>query len=245
MPQTNPSVFSGRRSESERISSVESICNDYDDTLPLPCEVEQEFLKHAGDGLTALAWLADRGLDPDKIGNAALIQYWCIWNPDTGRYRVLIYGPDHVGPKYPPALAVPIVEDGVFVDLLCISDDESFTRITCRTPWLGRENLSPEVVRLHAHPMDWLAAGCTGVCHIEPISRKAFKDLRKAPTIQCNDIHTALQAWDWAFDADRACFDAQQELERFDIDDTPGNIRCYFEDEVKWRTRHIERESTQ
>jgi hypothetical protein len=47
--------------------------------------------------------------------------------------------------------------------------------------------------------MDWLEAGCTGVCHIEPISRKALKDLRNVETIECNDIHTALEAWSWGY----------------------------------------------
>jgi hypothetical protein len=218
---------------------MESICN-FDDTLPLPDEVEREFLDNAGEELTALAWLEERGIDPAPIlkhvGKIALVQYWNIWNPDTGRYRFLIYMPDHVGPKYPPELAIPIIDDGKFVDLLFISDEMSFARATCRAPWLGRENLLLEVIRLHAHPMDWLEAGCTGACHIEPISRKALAELTDATTIECNDVHTALEAWDWAFGGD------PQELERFDIDDTPASIRAYFEDEVKWRKVHLARD---
>jgi hypothetical protein len=31
--------------------------------------------------------------------------------------------------------------------------------------------------------MDWIEAGCTGVCHIEPISRKALKELRSVPNV--------------------------------------------------------------
>jgi len=77
--------------------------------------------------------------------------------------------------------------------------------------------------------MDWLEAGCTGVCHIEPISRKALAELTDATTIECNDIATALDAWSWAFDAD------EDELSRFVIDDTPGNIRSYFEADARWR----------
>jgi Ser-tRNA(Ala) deacylase AlaX len=88
------------------------------------------------------------------------------------------------------------------------------------------------VVRLHAHPLDWLEAGCTGVCHIEPCSRKALKELHAAKTIQCNDIYTALQAWDWGFDADEA------EQGRFEIDDTPESISRYIEDEVNLRVLH-------
>jgi hypothetical protein len=212
----------------------------YDDTLPLPAEVEQQFLNLAGDDLTARAWLTDRGIDPtavvEHVGKMALIQYWNVWNPETGRYRFLIYTPNHIGPKYPHELAIPIIEGGNFVDLLFISDEMSFARTTCRAQWLGRENLTPPVVRLHAHPMDWLESGGTGACHIEPISRKALKDLRSATTIECNDIHTALEAWSWGFDAD------ENELARFDIDDSPYAIRSYFEDQVKWRTRHLAQE---
>jgi hypothetical protein len=93
----------------------------------------------------------------------------------------------------------------------------SCARATCRASWLG--NFEP-VVRLHAHPMDWLEAGCIGVCHIEPISRKALKELCRAEKIECNEIHTALEAWDWGFGSD------PQELARFSIDDTPFSIRC-------------------
>jgi hypothetical protein len=212
---------------------MESIC-DYDDTLPMPEEVEQEFFDKAGDNLTALAWLAERDIPASPfLENVRLIQYWSIWNPETGRYRFLIYGPGHVGPKCPPELAIPIIEKGVFVDLLFISDEMSYTRTTCRASWLGRENLALPVVRLHPHPMDWLEAGCTGVCHIEPCSRKALKDLRTAETIECNDVHAALEAWSWGFGA------KDDELARFSIDDTPSSIRCYFEDEVRWRTSRL------
>jgi hypothetical protein len=200
----------------------------FDDTLPQPAEVEREFLDSAGgDGLTALAWLADHGIDsvPER---AAVIQYAMVWTPETGRYRFLIYGPQHIGPKHAQELAVPIYEDGEFIDLLLISDHgTAFARATCRASWLG--SVAGPVVRLHAHPMDWLMAGCTGVCHIEPISRKALADLRGVETIQCNDIHTALEAWEWAFSAD------DNELVRFEIDDTASNIGSYFEAEFKWQ----------
>jgi hypothetical protein len=228
-----------RRSSGEGTLLMESIC-DYDDTLPLPDAVEREFLDKAGDDLTALAWLEERDIDSapvlKTVGKIALIQYCNIWNPETNRYRLLIYEPDHVGPKYPPELAIPIIEKGVFVDLLFISDDMSYTRTTCRTPWLGRENLLLPIIRLHSHPMDWLEAGCKGVCHIEPISRKALAELTDATTIECNDVYTALEAWDWAFGGD------YDELARFSIDDSPASIRLYFEDEAKWRTAYLARD---
>ncbi len=230
---------------------MESISDDNDygphspyDTLPLPAEVEREFIAHAGDDMTARAWLAERDIDPapilNHVGRIALVQYGTAWNPETGRYQFLIYGPDHVGPKRHPALAVPIVKGGEFIDLLLIRDfisldtdeacdDRSCETACCRASWLGRENLTGPVVRLHAHPLDWLEAACTGACHIGPVSRKALKDLAAAETIECNDIHTALNAWDWAFGGE------DDELARFSIDDSPFSIRSYFEDEVKWQ----------
>ena len=205
----------------------------YDDTLPLPDDVEREFLDHAGGDVNA--WFEQHDIAAAPIGVAPigkLIQYGMIWNPETGRYRFLIYAPDHIGPKHPPELAVPIFEGSVFVDLLFISDEMSFARATCRAAWLG--HFEP-VVRLHAHPMDWIESGCTGVCHIEPICRKALKELHAAKTIQCNDIGTALEAWDWGFGGD--------ELSRFSIDDTPFSIRSYFEAEAKWQVAVAESRS--
>jgi hypothetical protein len=170
-----------------------------DDTLPLPSDVERDFLDKTGDGLSAetATWLEERGIDPAPINTAALIQYGLIWNPHAGRYDFRIYGPEHIGPKRRPVLAVPIIERGEFVDLVLIGDGMSYCMVTCRTPWLGRENIAAQSVRLHAHPLQWLKAGCTGACHIALISRKALKELTDATTIECNDIHTALEAWDW------------------------------------------------
>jgi hypothetical protein len=202
----------------------------FDDTLPTPAEVEREFLESAGDGLTALAWLAGHGID-QASQHVALIQYGMVWTPESDRYRFLIYGPNHVGPKYPPELAIPITEDGKFVDLLFISDEMSVARATCRASWLGRENLAGPVVRLHSHPLDWLAADCAGVCHLESVSREALAELAAATTVECNDIHTALEAWDFGFGGE------DDALARFVIDDSPESIRSYFEGEVKWLTR--------
>ena len=199
----------------------------FDDTLPAAEEVEREFKARGGDKGAATKWLAGHGVDTSPP-QAALIQYGVAWTPDVGRYRFVIYGPEHVGPKYPPELAIPIYESDAFVDLLVIGDDQSWAMVTCRTPWLGRDNLAQPVVRLHAHPMDWLEAGCTGVCHIAPVSRKALKELTKYKTIECNDIETALEAWDWGFGS------AEAELARFEIDDTPHAIQAYYEDAVRW-----------
>jgi hypothetical protein len=200
--------------------------SDFDDTLPLAAEVEREFRDNAGDNLTAIAWLADHGIDSAPL-HAALIQYGIVLNPETGRFRFLIYGPEHVGPKCQPVLAVPLIENGAFTDLLLLSDDMSFETATYRASWLG--TVAGPVVRLHAHPLDWIEAGCTGVCHIAPISRKALKELRNAERIECNCIETALEAWDWGFGGE------DDELARFEIDDSAESIRGYFEDEAKWQ----------
>jgi hypothetical protein len=205
-----------------------------DDTLPLPADVEPEFLKHVGDGLSAetATWLEDRGIDPAPINSAALIQYGFIWNPSAGRYDFRVYDADHIGPKRRPVLAVPIIEGGEFIDLLLIGDDKSFEMVTHRAPWLGIENIK-ESVRLHAHPLQWLKAGCTGACHVALISRAALKDLRNIESIVCNDIGTALEAWSWAFDADEA------ELSRFEVDDTPVSINEYYERAARWHAIRV------
>lgn len=205
----------------------------FDDTLPLPDDVEQEFLGKGGDAPTVLAWLADHGVDTPPPPQAAVIQYGVVWNPETGRYRFFIHGPEHVGPKHPNELAVPIFEDGAFIDLLVINREMSFSMVTGRASWLGRENLALPVVRLHAHPMDWLDAGCAGVCHVEPISRKGLKELAQAKTIECDDIETALEAWDWGFGPDEA------ELARFEIDDTPHAIQAYYERAVRLHATRV------
>jgi hypothetical protein len=147
-PDFNPDSFSEEKNESYESIVMESL---FDDTLPLPADVERAFLEHAGDGLSATEWLEERGIDPAPIENAALIQSSLVWNSHAGRYDFLIYGPDHIGPKRRPALAVPIVENGQFIDLLLIgdfvsfddddSDDRYFETVCCRTPWLGRQNI--------------------------------------------------------------------------------------------------------
>ncbi|MDH2341548.1 hypothetical protein [Bradyrhizobium sp. SSUT77] len=202
--------------------------SSFDHTLPTAKEVEREFLGKAGDKDLAIAWLAGHGVEAPPLQHFALIQYGIVWTPEIGRYRFIIYAPGHVGPKYPHELAVPILEDGAFIDLLVIAEDQSFALVTCRASWLGRENLGQPVLRLHAHPMDWLQAGCTGVCHVAGISRKALKELAQAQTIECNDIETALEAWDWGFGAD------EDALARFEIDQPPQAIQAYYEREIRW-----------
>ncbi|WP_156162682.1 hypothetical protein [Bradyrhizobium sp. LTSP857] len=203
----------------------------FDDTLPPAEEVEREFLKHAGDKASAMTWLVEHGINTPPPPQAAVFQYGVVWTPEAGRYKFVVYSQDHV--EHPPELAVPIFENGKFIDLLVISDEMQFASITGRALWLGRENLALPVVRLHAHPMDWIEAGCTGACHVAPVSRKALKELAKAETIECSDIETALEAWDWGFASDEAA------LARFEIDDTPQAIQAYYEREVKWHAIRV------
>ncbi|WP_256807801.1 hypothetical protein [Bradyrhizobium sp. Bra64] len=205
----------------------------FDDTLPTAEEVEQEFQERAGDKAAAIKWLAEHGVNTTPPPQTALIQYGVVWTPETGRYRFVIYGSEHVGPKHPHELAVPIVENGTFIDLLVISGELHFASVTCRAAWLGRENLTLPVVRLHAQPMDWLKAGCTGACHIAPMSRKALNELAGAGIIECNKIETALEAWDWAFGADDA------ELARFEVDDKCEAIEAYYERQVSWHAELV------
>ncbi len=139
------------------------------DMLPLPAEVERAFHQHAGGDVNE--WFKDHGIDAAPIGK--LIQYGMVWNPDTERRDFKIYEPCHVGPKHPPELAIPVMKDGKFVDLLFISESMSVERATCRASWLG--TITP-TTRLHVHPLDWIESGCIGACHVEPISRKALKD---------------------------------------------------------------------
>lgn len=186
-----------------------------------------------GDKDSAIAWLVDHNVDAAPPQHVALIQYGAVWTPETGRYKFIIYPPEHVGPKHPHELAIPIFEDGAFIDLLVISREMSFAMVTGRALWLGRENLVLPLVRLHAHPMDWLEAGCAGVCHVEPISRKALKELAQAKTIECDDIETALEAWDWGLGSDEA------ELVRFEIFDTPLAIQAYYESLVRWHGARV------
>ncbi|MGY4502379.1 hypothetical protein ACVWYH_006336 [Bradyrhizobium sp. GM24.11] len=202
----------------------------FDDTLPAAEEVEREFKEHAGDNTAASKWLAEHGIDTAPPPQAAVIQYGVVWTPEFGRYRFVIYGSEHVGPR---ELAIPIFENGTFIDLLVISSEMHFASITGRAVWLGRENLTLPVVRLHAHPMDWIESACSGVCHIAPTSRKALKELAKAKTIECNDIETALEAWDWGFESD------DDALARFEINDTPRAIEAYYENLVRWHAAHV------
>ena len=100
------------------------------------------------------------------------------------------------------------------------------------------KNLTGPVVRLHAHPMDWLEAGCTGVCHIEPISRKALERPSHGQTgSNATTSIPRLEAWDRGFGGE------DDELKAFEIDDSPYTIRSYFEEQIKWRTSRMEAEA--
>jgi hypothetical protein len=116
-----------------------------------------------------------------------------------------------------------VLDAGLFVDLLVIDpDDLTFSLVCGRARWVGRDALAQRVVRLHRDPIDWLAAGCAGSCHVALISRKGLRELRSAEQILCDDVHTALEAWDWGFGAN------DKALSRFEVDAESWNIRDYF-----------------
>lgn len=129
----------------------------------------------------------------------------------------------------PNAAAFPVYRDGEIIDLLLVEIDAVETTLLCYdSDWLGHDALLEPVVRLHAKPLDWLASGCEGACHIRMTSRAALRDLSAAQTILCDNISVAMDVWDWAFDAD------ESELSRFEVDDTPENIRDFFRAEAAW-----------
>ena len=215
----------------------------FESALPFPAEVEQEFLAQALDATGASAWLTKLGIDArpivECVGSVALAQSSMIWDQSQSRYQFRIYCHQHIGPKYPFSFAIPVIEAETFIDLLMIDCNSfSFGTVCGRAKWLGRDEIGgDDVVRLHTHPMDWLAAGCRGVCHIEPISRDALKDLCSVHGIVCSDIHTALEAWDWSSSGD--C-----EVGRWVIDDAPENILAYFDKLADRRVRKALHELT-
>ena len=177
----------------------------------------------------AIAWLQKEEIDAEpiikRVGNIALVEHDFIWNPDTDSF-------DFVTGQY-TALAIPIVESGKTIDLLLIYDDYSY-RTVRGTPWVGRDSIR-NTVRLHADVFSWLAAGCTGCCHVALISRAALKELQQAAVIECNDITVALQAWDWGFGGD------DDALSKFVIDDTPETIEAYYASEVDYHAMMVMR----
>ncbi|WP_298883901.1 hypothetical protein [uncultured Bradyrhizobium sp.] len=120
------------------------------------------------------------------------------------------------------SLAVPIYDNGAFIDVLLVDDAFDTETVAGRAVWLGTIPCR-KPVRLHARPVDWLEAGCTGVCHIALVSRDGLRQLRKARVIECNDIGAALEAWDFGFGGD------ERKLGRFEIDDVPSSIAEYVD----------------
>ena len=51
-----------------------------DDTMPLPADVEREFMEKGHDQVSAIAWLAELEIDPEPVLEAA------------GRWALLICG---------------------------------------------------------------------------------------------------------------------------------------------------------
>ena len=198
------------------------------------------------DAGAGIEFLRDEGIDPAPVLAAVGAVKLLNTSNSTALYRPEL---DHSGTGVvhefanngPPAIAFPIIEDGRFVDLLLIgTNDFSFDTLLGETCWLGRDALTSATVRLHKHPLDWLDAGCTGVCHIAPFSRAEFAEFRGVERIECSDIHLAMEVLGWAFDGD------EDELKRFFIDDEPQNIREFFlqEEQFKAEVARINAERT-
>ena len=198
-----------------------------DDTLPPLDDVQAEFRDKAVDIAGAFEFLADLDIDADvvtsAVGKIALIEYAISWNPLAGRYQFAI------GEGEPDTLAVPILEGGQFVDLLLIADDLSFGTVCGGALWLGRDHLAAPVVRLHASPLDWLRGLLRGRLSYPPLQPARSEGASACAAYRCNDMTTALEAWDWAFGADDG------ELGRFDIDASPESIREYFDSQARYR----------
>jgi hypothetical protein len=217
---------------------------EVDDTLPVPSDVEREFLAKGTDQAGALAWLADLEIDPVPVvdfhdGHIALVD--ATINPDhsAGRNRFRIHCPDFIGPRYGQYFACAIRKRGAFIDLLMIDcDDYNVTTACLAATWLGNDEFhSSKTVRLHRDAIDWLEGGCGGVCHIARITKRALEDLRAFPSIECSHLPTALDAWEWGFGG------RKEELARFVIDAPPTAIRRYFEELARARAEMILKET--
>lgn len=211
------------------------MCNDLyllnDIPLPQPDQVESELARHGSTQLMAQAALADNGIDAPTLGVG---YFQSTIACDDERYSFEIYKPEHVGPKFPPDIAIEVREDGKLVDVILVDPDTHDVRaVTCRTKWLGKEQLSNSVIRLHRHPLDWLAAGGVGVCHIGLINRQPLKALQAADSILCDDMPTFLEAWEYGFSCD------MDSLSRFVIDAEPDHIRSYYERQAFFESRTV------
>ncbi|CEJ13408.1 hypothetical protein BN1110_03724 [bacterium YEK0313] len=180
--------------------------------LPVPIDVCAAFEAET-DTVGAHEWMLENDIDPGPViavlGDVKLID---VVSRDCPSWT---------------ALALPLRADGVFVDTLLIDTDTfEHLRICDAVDWLGEDNISG-TVRLHAAPVDWLRAGCAGCCSLHPYGRGHLRALRRADRIQCDDIRLALEAWEWGFGA------YDNDLARFDIDDLPENVACYFQRQAR------------
>lgn len=182
----------------------------------------------------AREWLRDNDIDPDPVfgalGSVKVVRVMTSHDRDLGVTTAsgLVHELDDKGFE---ALAFPVHQDGAFADLVLLDLDSPgrAARILHAIEWLGEENIKG-TVRLHAGPLDWLAAGCTGCCSIHPYQRGHMRALRRADAILCDDIALAMEAWEWGFGAH------DDDLGKFLIDDDPENIADYFRRAAGYRS---------
>jgi hypothetical protein len=190
----------------------------------LTLESALEALDWHSDNEAAAAWLAASGILTPP-GGAHMVRLVADWSFNVAPHhdRAIVFC---IADGAMNTMAFPVLAGGEVVDVLLISADEP--RATAMmfggAPWLGRDELAGSVVRLHANPIDWLRAGCTGACHVGDAWPPAeFYLLEDAETIHCAELETALWAWRWAFDGN------ETSLDRFDVYDTPERIRTHFQ----------------
>src|SRR4051812_44480353 len=181
---------------------------EVDDTMPTPGQVERQFLANATQQADAVRFLDRFKITSEPVlkhaSRLALIDFEKVWNPESERYEIHIQPQDATCNKPGGTLAVPVFESEQFVDL-CLIDCETFFHETAcgRAHWLGGEQLvGASEIRLHAHPMDWLDAGCRGVAHVCRHSRDALKDLLTVERVRCNRINTVTSVWERLADDD-------------------------------------------
>ncbi len=69
--------------------------------------------------------------------------------------------------------------------------------------------------------VDKILRGTPGLMGFAPLQAK---------TIECNDIETALEAWNWL---------RRSRVVRFEIDDTPHAIQACYERVVRWHAARV------
>lgn len=210
-------------------------CDELAELFPPAEELLIAFEKH-GDEAAADRWLSSNDIDSTKLKAAGItcrmVSVMGSHDFDVlrGQARGEIFYEIVDDYEHRNVLAIPIMSEGEFLDLLLADpNDPSIWRVMYgRADWLGYDAIGYPEVRLHYSPFAWLEAGGVGVCNVHPHYRGHFKDLDVSERIVCDDIDTAMEAWEWAFGG------SDDKLDRIVCDDDPENIKAYFERQAFW-----------